>query len=146
MSDFSKIYSSWEKMQKGKFGKLDSLPEDWLDRYPPDGSKKEITEKSNYHPGEIRQRKRNLPYQRTLDLHGFTVDEARLKLCRFIADCSAAGIEKVLIIHGKGIHSKRGSKIPEMVHECLRNLSDVGETSNPDRKDGGSGATWALLK
>ena len=39
-----------------------------------------------------------------LDLHGKTALEASAALERFLRECAGAGMEKVLIIHGKGIH------------------------------------------
>lgn len=38
----------------------------------------------------------------TVDLHGFTADEARRELDRFLDGALAEGIEVVKIVHGKG--------------------------------------------
>ena len=47
----------------------------------------------------------NMKPEAHLDLHGLHQDEAQDSLNRFITDCKARGYRKVLIIHGKGIHS-----------------------------------------
>ena len=40
-----------------------------------------------------------------LDLHGLHQDEAEVRLNNFITDCKNRGLKKVMIIHGKGIHT-----------------------------------------
>ena len=46
--------------------------------------------------------KKNLKF----DLHGFTLDEANKKVKEIITSCSEKGISEIILITGKGLHSK----------------------------------------
>ena len=43
---------------------------------------------------------------KSLDLHGFTLDEANKKVESFIIDCFDQKVSKVIIVTGKGLHSQ----------------------------------------
>tara|TARA_B100001741_G_C16074984_1_gene379355 strand:+ start:70 stop:486 length:417 start_codon:yes stop_codon:yes gene_type:complete len=50
---------------------------------------------------------KNLPYsEKTIDLHGFTLENANLEVEKFIYYCFENGITKINIITGKGNRSK----------------------------------------
>ncbi len=55
--------------------------------------KSEINESSNY-------------IKKTIDLHGYTLDEANQKISQFIENCFLQGVNKINIITGKGLRSK----------------------------------------
>lgn len=88
--------------------------------------------------------------QQTIDLHGFTRDNAYRRLCNAVARASTAGHRCVLVIHGKGLNTSEGSITirdslgdwiaqPPLVHQV------TGRTlAQP--KDGGSGASYLLLR
>tara|TARA_B100000989_G_C19523708_1_gene465662 strand:- start:536 stop:949 length:414 start_codon:yes stop_codon:yes gene_type:complete len=42
----------------------------------------------------------------TIDLHGYTLDEANKKIYNFISDCYKKRIKKINVITGKGMRSK----------------------------------------
>ncbi len=44
--------------------------------------------------------------EKSIDLHGYTLDEANKKIFEFINDCFSSGIKKINIITGKGLRSK----------------------------------------
>ena len=82
-----------------------------------------------------------------LDLHGQTVDEARLSVNQFLADCGARGRRCIRIIHGKG----RGSegRLPVLkgkVNVWLRHKDEVLAFCPARPTDGGGGAVYVLLK
>ncbi len=81
-----------------------------------------------------------------IDLHGMTRDEAWPRLESFFADCRRRGLEKVLIIHGKGTHSGNGSVLISLVRHFLEQNPHAGESGFSTREEGGSGATWVILK
>ena len=83
-----------------------------------------------------------------LDLHGLHQDQAEESLDRFITDCKARGLHKVLIIHGKGIHSHGSDPVlGELVRRFIEHDKRCGASGHPKTKaEGGSGATWVLLK
>ena len=83
-----------------------------------------------------------------LDLHGLHQEEAQTALDRFITDCKARGLHKVIIIHGKGIHTTGTDPVlGELVRRFIEHDKRCGASGHPKTKaEGGTGATWVLLK
>ena len=82
-----------------------------------------------------------------LDLHGYTVNEARTALAEFIADCKKQHIRHTRIIHGKGFRSEdRIPVIKTHVAYWLPQHPDVLAFASCLAKDGGSGALYVLLR
>jgi len=155
--DFGDILKDWE--QKGKnqsrgVGKKvqkaveEKHPmETLLKHYSPDlevvGSKREESPQINKVSREkMKRRKADL----VLDLHGMTADEARMALNRFIRRSYSTGARKILIIHGKGNHTKGEAVLKPLVRSILELSPYIGDTGTPERRDGGSGATWAVVR
>ena len=44
--------------------------------------------------------------ERSIDLHGYTLDEANKKMTSYIEECYEKGISKINVITGKGLRSK----------------------------------------
>ena len=44
--------------------------------------------------------------EKSIDLHGYTLDEANQKISQFIENCYLQGVSKINIITGKGLRSK----------------------------------------
>lgn len=44
--------------------------------------------------------------EKSIDLHGYTLDEANKKISQFIENCFLQGVNKINIITGKGLRSK----------------------------------------
>ncbi len=86
------------------------------------------------------------PVEHTLDLHGLTVEQARVELIEFLGECEAAGIRNAIIIHGKGFRSKEKPVIKPMVNRWLRAADNVLAFHSAQPADGGSGAVYILLK
>jgi len=82
----------------------------------------------------------------TLDLHGLTQDEAWEKLDEFFRKSRARGLEKVLLIHGKGNHSKNEGVLKELCRKFVEQCHFAGASGRNSASNGGSGATWVLLK
>ena len=93
------------------------------------------------------------------DLHGFTLDEANQKVKEIIYFCSEKKFKEILLITGKGIHSKNDKDIyisknlgkmkysvPEFINSNkeLRNL--IISINEADIKNGGEGAIIIKLK
>lgn len=85
-----------------------------------------------------------------VDLHGLTRDEARDRVARFISDSRRAGHRCVLIVHGRGLHSK--DQIP-VLKQAVQSWLERGQlaravlafaTARPS--DGGAGAVYVLLR
>ncbi len=90
----------------------------------------------------------NLRPEAYLDLHGLHQDEARIRLDSFITDCKSRGLRKVQIIHGKGIHTQGTDPVlGELVRRFIESDPRCGTSGHPKNKaDGGTGATWIILK
>jgi DNA-nicking Smr family endonuclease len=82
--------------------------------------------------------------QATLDLHGKTMAEAELAIGIFLTDAQRQGMEKVLIIHGKGLHSE--PVLASAVRKILEGTPMVGAFGPAARDSGGRGATWARIR
>ena len=88
--------------------------------------------------------------QAHLDLHGLTQAEARVEVEQFLDDSRSRGRRCVLIVHGRGLHSK--DQIP-VLKEAVRTWLERGPvaravlafaTARPH--DGGAGAVYVLLR
>jgi DNA-nicking Smr family endonuclease len=88
--------------------------------------------------------------QSHLDLHGMVRSEAKPALERFILSSRRAGKRCVLIVHGRGLHSK--DQIPvlkESVQVWLsrgRIAREVIAFATARPHDGGTGAVYVLLR
>ncbi|MDA8411057.1 MAG: Smr/MutS family protein [Treponema sp.] len=81
-----------------------------------------------------------------IDLHGKTAAEAEYALGIFLEDAARRGIEKVLVITGKGNHSTSGPVLAKTVRAFLEANPRAGRFGTADRVDGGSGALWVLVR
>jgi DNA-nicking Smr family endonuclease len=93
------------------------------------------------------------------DLHGYSLDEANKKINDLIHNSYAIGVNKLIIVTGKGLHSENEKdpyvskdlgilkySVPEYIknNDDLMNLiNDIKEASV---EDGGSGAFYIYIK
>lgn len=82
----------------------------------------------------------------TIDLHGLTRDEAWSRLDNFVTECVRRKLQKILIIHGKGNHSNDNPVLTNMVRTFIEKDYRLGESGHPEKKDGGKGATWVIIR
>ena len=93
------------------------------------------------------------------DLHGFTLDEANSKVKEIINHCVKNKYRELLLITGKGIHSKSDKdtyisknlgKLKYSVPEFIKTNSDLNKfiisINDAEKKDGGEGAIIIKLK
>lgn len=152
MSDFGDILEQWERrMQQKRVSKADSsaIEADRLaaivDEYPPDPSVVQEKDGSQEQSDEAIS-PAHIPPEDSLDLHGLLAEEARKQVRRFLTESQARGLRKVLIIHGKGNHTKDPPILKRVVNEELEASPIAGRTGTPSRELGGSGATWAMIR
>jgi len=82
-----------------------------------------------------------------LDLHGYTVPEARQALTDFLQLCSQRGLQCVRIIHGKGYGSRQKQPVLKgKLNIWLRHTGMVLAFCSARPVDGGTGAVYVLLK
>ena len=93
------------------------------------------------------------------DLHGYSLDDANKKIKDLIHQSYENGINKLIIVTGKGIHSKNkidpyASKdlgilrysVPEFIKNSEDLIKLVNEIKEASIQDGGSGAFYIYLK
>ena len=93
------------------------------------------------------------------DLHGFTLDEANLKVKEILEYCSKNKFRELLLITGKGIHStndedayisKDLGKLKYSVPEFIKTNPELNKLIisiyDAENKDGGEGAILVKLK
>jgi DNA-nicking Smr family endonuclease len=94
-----------------------------------------------------------------LDLHGFSLTEANLKVKKFVLESFKDGFKKILIITGKGLRSKvykdpyRSEKmnvlkhsVPNYIKQDKDLINIIKDMSKAELKDGGEGAFYIFLK
>jgi DNA-nicking Smr family endonuclease len=97
-------------------------------------------------PHEKRSRLKNKKPDAELDIHGLNRDEACQALESFFNDSKGKGLEKILIIHGKGNHSTGETVLKRIVMEFIEHCPFAGESGRGKAASGGEGATWVILK
>lgn len=122
-----------------------SAQERWLDRH---GVGEEALRDEGGESGSYLSRREidAMPVDAILDLHGKTAAEAELALDEFFSAARARACRKLLIIHGKGLHSEGESVLGTLVARWLERCPSAGRSAKADRTQGGSGATWVLVK
>lgn len=82
-----------------------------------------------------------------VDLHGLSRAEARRELADFLRECRVRGARCVRIVHGKGLRSEPpGPVLKPSVGVWLRRREDVLAYAAAQPADGGTGATYVLLR
>ncbi|ETA70396.1 Smr/MutS family protein [Candidatus Pelagibacter ubique] len=96
---------------------------------------------------------------RSIDLHGFTLDEANKTIENFIKKAFSENINKLIIVTGKGLHSKKEKdpyvskdlsilkySVPEFISNNASLMSMINEITDAKIEDGGTGAFYIYLK
>ncbi|MGI9213493.1 MAG: Smr/MutS family protein, partial [Methylococcaceae bacterium] len=82
-----------------------------------------------------------------LDLHGYTVEQARDELFRFIGDCLHHDVRSALISHGKGRNNKEQKPLlKSYLARWLPLFPDVMAFHSAQKFHGGAGAVYLLLR
>jgi DNA-nicking Smr family endonuclease len=95
-------------------------------------------------------RRGDFSIQGRLDLHGLTQVQAKEAFERFLADSRRAGRRCVLIVHGRGLHSKDEIPVLKQQMKVWLSQKSIGKqvlafaTARPN--DGGAGAVYVLLR
>lgn len=119
----------------------------WLRRYGTVDKDKVIEQYEQNKKMESREYVKDMPIDAYLDLHGMTRDEAWTRMDIFVNDCTRRGFCKIMFIHGKGNHSSSSDPVlGELVRLYIGKNKNLGASGHPNRNQGGSGATWVLIK
>ena len=104
------------------------------------------------------QKNKNLRI-RSIDLHGYTLDEANKTIEDFINRAFSENVNKLVVVTGKGLHSENEKdpyvskdlsilkySVPEFIKNNSNLMSMIIEVKEAKVEDGGSGAFYIFLK
>ena len=96
---------------------------------------------------------------KSIDLHGYTLDEANKVINDFIKNCYNEKVNKIIVVTGKGLHSDNEKNpyvsknlsilkysIPEYISNNKNLMNIINEIKDAKIEDGGDGAFYILLK
>jgi DNA-nicking Smr family endonuclease len=164
--DFGRILDDWERMKRGRGDSSPPLARKGAvaDASSPDAAARGALEawlaehdvgdkdaESGEAAGDAERsrearRLAALKPEAALDLHGMTGEEAESAIAVFLDSSSRMGLEKVLLIHGKGLHSAGMPVLKKAARRALEAHPLAGRFGEADRTDGGSGALWVLIR
>ncbi len=121
---------------------------------------KNFLEKNEKLPNKDAERKENKSHiTKSLDLHGFTLEEANKKVESFITYCFNQKVSKVIIVTGKGLHSQNDkdpyiskefgilkNSVPDFIKNNPSLMAKIKSITDAEVTDGGSGAFYVFLK
>ena len=104
------------------------------------------------------QKNKNLKV-RSIDLHGYTLDQANKTIEDFINKAFSENINKLIVVTGKGLHSENEKdpyvskdlgilkySVPEFITNNKDLMSKINEITDAKIEDGGGGAFYIFLK
>ena len=124
-----------------------AVMDQWLRNNPVPDKDADAPERES--PSVLAERRRRLLRNRpaaVIDLHGLLQDEAWTALNTFFENSRRQGFEKVLVIHGKGNHSAGEALLKRLSARFIESCPCAGEHGFGSAAEGGSGATWVILK
>ena len=96
---------------------------------------------------------------KSIDLHGYTLEEANKIIEDFINKAYLDNINKLIVVTGKGLHSDNEKdpyvskelgilkySVPEFISNNSGLMNLINEISDAEIEDGGSGAFYIFLK
>ena len=121
---------------------------------------KNFLEKNEKLPNKDLEKKEDKLYiTKSIDLHGFTLDEANKKVESFITDSFHQKVSKVIIVTGKGLHSQNDKdpyiskdfgilkySVPDFIKNNSSLMAKIKSITDAEIIDGGSGAFYVFLK
>ena len=108
---------------------------------------------------DLKLKQHSLIKTKSIDLHGYTLDEANKVINNFIKNCYDKNVNKIIVVTGKGLHSENEKNpyvskdlrilkysIPEYISNNESLMSVINEIRDAKIEDGGSGAFYIFLK
>ena len=96
---------------------------------------------------------------KSIDLHGYTLEEANKTIEEFIYQSFAKKINKLIVVTGKGLHSQNEKNpyvskdlsilkysVPEFIENNKNLMNIINEIKDASIEDGGTGAFYIYLK
>ena len=105
------------------------------------------------------EKKNKVYLTRSIDLHGYSLDEANKIIENFINKCFSEKVNKLIVVTGKGIHSNNEKNpyvskdlsilkysVPEFISNNKKLMEKIYDIQDAKIEDGGSGAFYLYLK
>ena len=96
---------------------------------------------------------------KSIDLHGYTLDQANKFIESFIIKSYEENINKLIVVTGKGLHSQNEKdpyvskelsilkySVPEFISKNRNLMNIIQEITDANIEDGGDGAFYIFLK
>ena len=104
------------------------------------------------------QKNKNLKVK-SIDLHGYTLDEANKTIENFIKKAYSENVNKLIVITGKGLHSENEKdpyvskdlgilkySVPDFILNNKNLMNKIYKITDAKLEDGGGGAFYIFLK
>ncbi len=108
---------------------------------------------------DLKLSKKKLFKVKSIDLHGYTLEEANKTIEEFIYQSFSEKINKLIVVTGKGLHSQNEKdpyvsknlsilkySVPEFIESNKSLMNIINEIKDASIEDGGSGAFYIFLK
>ena len=108
---------------------------------------------------DFEYQKKNDLKVKSIDLHGYTLDEANKTIEDFINKAFSENINKLIVVTGKGLHSENEKdpyvskdlgilkySVPEFINNNASLMKIINEITDAKLEDGGGGAFYIFLK
>ena len=96
---------------------------------------------------------------KSIDLHGYTLDEANKIIEKFIISSFLDNVSKIIVVTGKGLHSQNEKdpyvskdlsilkySVPQFINRNIELKKIINEIKEAKIEDGGEGAFYIFLK
>ena len=104
-------------------------------------------------------RKKKIGKKKSIDLHGYGLEEANKTIENFILKSHKDGVTKLIVVTGKGLHSQNEKdpyisknlgilkySVPEFIKGSQELMNKIIKLEDASVEDGGSGAFYIYLK
>ena len=108
---------------------------------------------------DLKNAKKKFYKIRSIDLHGYSLDEANKTIEDFIHNAYEESVNKLIVVTGKGLHSENEKdpyvskdlgilkySVPEFISNNNNLMKIIHEIKDAKIEDGGSGAFYIFLK
>ena len=118
-----------------------------------------ITSKEKIIDKDFKEQKKNFLKIRSIDLHGYTLEQANIAIEQFILKAFNERVSKLIVVTGKGIHSDVEKdpyvskdlsilkySVPEFINNNQNLMRVINDIKDATIEDGGSGAFYIFLR
>ncbi len=118
-----------------------------------------LSSNEKLHDKDYKKLNQKIYKTKSIDLHGYTLEEANKTIEKFIHQSFKEKINKLIVVTGKGIHSQNEKNpyvsknlsilkysVPEFIENNNSLMNMINEIKNASIEDGGSGAFYIFLK